>query len=268
MRRFLLLLLGLAVMLGLSMTAFAQLVFTNSPGPESSLSNGDGTGIYSGTLNAAQTAFICDDDLNDIGTGDAWTVSTYGLNNVATYTNGMYAIPYAPGYGTPDTASGNSLYHATGDDLGLPEGPTGIQDAYNMAAYLANLLLTGVYTGSGSVNAINWAIWDIMDTPNAYGITDPGGSGCATGYNGLSGLPTTPGCGEQWVTYVGANEQGYSNPNIVIYTPNSAIYSGPDKGGWAQEFFGEQTVPEPLSMILMGTFLSLAGLTLGKKKLF
>ena len=48
---------------------------------------------------------------------------------------------------------------------------------------------------------------------------------------------------------------------MLIYTPSS--WSGSDR---PQEFIGE--TPEPISMALMGTFLTLAGLGLGKKKLF
>ena len=254
-----LLFLSLAVMLGLSLTAFAQddptIVF-GSGGPNSPY------GVYTGTIGGTSTSFVCDDVLNTISSGDTWSATVYTLANVATYGKGMFAIPTTGG-----AASGNSLYHATGDGLGLPNNSTGIQEAYNMTAYLGNLLLTGTYSAAGTIEALSWAIWDIMDTPTAHGYGDPGGGSCSTGYTD-TGLPTGSyaGCGEAWVEYAGANELSYSNASIIFYTPNSAISAGNEKGDWAQEFIGE--TPEPISMALMGTFLTLAALGLGKKKLF
>ena len=219
-----------------------------------------GTGLYHGTLNGVATSFVCDDDLNNIGNpGPAvgpstWNVNIYNLSNVAIYSNGLYAVP------SGDRPKGTSLFTATGDSPNLSPTPSIKQD-YNMVAYLADLLLTGTVnsTKSETINAIQWAIWDIMDSPKANGILDPGGTGCT-----LSS--TSPNCGSYWVEYAWRNELNYSNPYIVFYTPDGTIISGDDKGRYAQEVIGLVT-PEPLSMALMGTFLTLAGLGLGKKKL-
>ncbi len=60
--------------------------------------------------------------------------------------------------------------------------------------------------------------------------------------------------------------------DLYIYTPIAGTES--DTGlGYPQEFMSEgkgpfDVTPEPRSMALMGTFLTLAGLALGKKKLF
>jgi len=269
MKRLSLLFLGLAVMLGLSMTALAQndpqIVFTDVPGPESSLTSGVGTGIYTGTVGGTTTSFICDDDLNNITQNESWNALTFNLNSavsatyVGTYGNGQYAIPTVGG-----TPLGTSLFHATGDSVGLS-----VAQSYTAVAYLANLLLTKTYTSSGAVNAIQWAIWDIMDSPNTTANigADPGGN-CVGTYNPASGLPTNVNCGTQWVDYAAANELSYYNPYIVFYTPTAGVTlngtSYPTT--YAQEFIGE--TPEPISMALMGTFLSLAGFGLGKRKLF
>jgi hypothetical protein len=50
--------------------------------------------------------------------------------------------------------------------------------------------------------------------------------------------------------------------DVAIYVPTS----WPPGDGRPQEFLGLTPTPEPVSMILMGTFLSLAGGLMGKKK--
>jgi len=266
MKRLSLLFLGMAVMLGLSMTAFAQLdpqiVFTDVPGPQTTIqgpSGNLGAGIYTGTVGTTTTHFICDDDLNSIQQNDAWNANVYTLSNVATYGNGQYAVtPGLPTYGQAGfTLNGTSLYTASGDSISPT--PT-IQQDYNMAAYLANQILSGAVTNLAIVAAVQWAIWDIMDTPNANHIVEPGGAGCTTGTS----------CGGYWVNYAWTNDSGYTNSSIIFYTPTQGFTAGPDSisnpNGYAQEFISE--TPEPISMALMGTFLSLAGFGLGKRKLF
>lgn len=245
MRKFSLVIAGLAVMLGLSAPAFASniIVFTNSPGPESwmpGMGGQVGAGIYTGTLNGTTMSFICDDVYNTVGTGSTWDVNVFSLSNVATKGNGWFA-------GSPYTASGAGL------------GGT-VQQDYDMVAYLANMLLTHTIpaSNSGEVNAVQWAIWDLMDHPaNSENIPDPGGAGCS-----LSS--TNNDCGQYWVEYAWNNGKGYSNPNIEIFTPVGDITSGPGTGNPGQEWIGE--TPEPLSMLLLGTFLSLAGGLIGRKK--
>jgi len=260
----LLLLFASLVTVGLAITASAQndptIDFTNNPAPTTSIWDSQlhayvSTGIYTGTINSVSTSFICDDDLNTIHAGDVWNSYTFNLSNVATYGDGQYAIPA----GKP--AKGTSIWHASGAGIS-----SSIQYDYDMAAYLADLLLTKVYTSSATINAIQWAIWDIMDSPASNGIADPGGA-CNSTYTTTG--PTSNSCGKGWVNFAVAHEENYSNPYIVFYTPTQGITSGPDKStcNYAQEFIGLSNTPEPISMALMATFLGLAGIGLGKKKL-
>ena len=249
---------------GLAVSALAQvdptIVFTNSPASPTSVYDTKthsfaSTGVLTGTVNGTTTSFICDDDLNSIRPGDAWNSYAFNLTNVATYGDGQYAIPTASG-----TVKGTSIWHASGAGVS-----NNIQYDYDMAAYLADLLLTNAYTSSATINAIQWAIWDIMDSPASNGIADPGGS-CTSTYTASS--PTNKSCGQGWVNFALAHEENYSNPLIVFYTPTKGITAGPDKSSWAygQEFIGMTSTPEPISMVLMGTFLGLAGIGIGKKK--
>jgi len=264
-RKLLLLTLDLFVMVGLAITASAQndptIDFTNNPAPTTSIWDSQlhgyvSTGIYTGTINSVNTSFICDDDLNSIRAGDVWNSYTYNLSNVATYGNGQYAIPNT--FGLP---KGTSIWHASGAGL-----TNNIQYDYDMAAYLADLLLTKVYTSSATINAIQWAIWDIMDSPVSNGIADPGGA-CKSTYTATG--PTSNSCGKGWVNFAVAHEENYSNPSIVFYSPTQGITAGPDKSthAYAQEFIGLSNTPEPISMALMATFLGLAGVSVGKKKM-
>jgi len=242
-----LLVLSVAVVLSLSMAAFAtqiKIVFTDVPGPETSIDHGIGAGIYHGTLNGVPTNFICDDATHDISKGDAWYVNEYylsGVSDVATQHHGMFAGGPSP--------------HTTASGADLPS-PT-IQQDYNMVAYLADLILSGTVpkTNPSEVGAIQWAIWDIMDHPTSHGIPDPGGHNCND--NSVN-------CGDHWVDYAWANESNYTNPRIVFYTPAGKIIG---RCSYPQELIGLTATPEPLSLILMGTFMTLAGGILGKKKL-
>jgi len=258
------LLVGGAITAALAVPALAQIdptiVFTNNPAPTTSIYDSAthsyvNTGIYTGTVNGTTTSFICDDDLNSIRTGDTWNSYAFNLSNVATYGNGQYAVP------SGKKPSGTSLYTASGAGVS-----NNIQYDYDMAAYLADLLLTKAYTSAAAIDAIQWAIWDIMDNPVFNGISDPGGS-CTSTYTSTG--PTSVSCGKGWVNFALAHEENYSNSSIVFYTPTEGITAGPDKSScdYAQEFIGLNT-PEPISMALMGTFLSLAGFVIGKKKLF
>jgi len=259
----LLLLVGWAVTAGLAVTVSAQvdptIVFTNNPAPTTSVYDSKtysyvSTGVLTGTINGTSTSFVCDDDLNSIKPGDAWNSYAFNLASVATYGDGQYAIPTTGG-----STKGTSIYHASGAGVS-----TNIQYDYDMAAYLADLLLTKAYTSSVTVDAIQWAIWDIMDSPASNGIADPGGS-CTSTYTATG--PTSTSCGKGWVNFAIAHEENYSNPYIVFYTPTDGITAGPDKSScaYAQEFIGLNT-PEPINLALMGTFLSLAAIFIRKKR--
>jgi len=241
------LLLGLAVMLGLSMTAFGQsdpqIVFTG--GTESSFGS-FGTGLYSGTLNGVATQFICDDATHEISSGDMWNTNAWSISQAATANNGAFAG------GSYATASGDAPNNGGVSKFTVPQ-------AYSAVAYLANLLFTGA--DSAYVNEIQYAIWQIMDDP-----------GNGPGNNSLLGGSMTTIDTAYWVLQGKANDT-YTNASIFFYSPDgSTITCAPSSPGCGyvgdtpQEFIGE--TPEPISMALMGTFLSLAGFGLGKRKLF
>jgi len=234
MKRVSLLLLGLAVLFGLSMTAFADstdILFTGVSGPNA---GGVYTGIYYGTLNngmanaVPNSPFICDDYPDEITEGDSWTATVSSLTNLGT-------TRFMPTY-----LNDPSL--------------TQIQ-AYSEVAWLAENLLYGAGTNGttdNDPNGISWAIWYILDNPDMTRL-DPGTLSEVNNYvtaanSWLDGLPAA--CRANPIACGDVR-------NIYIYTPPTGVTS--------QEFLGP--TPEPLSMILMGTFLSLAGLGVGKKKL-
>jgi hypothetical protein len=66
-----------------------------------------------------------------------------------------------------------------------------------------------------------------------------------------------------WFTVPG----GYLEVTSLPYGPD-VNGGGKDEGTLYGTFTYSATTPEPLSMVLMGTFLTLAGLALGKRKLF
>jgi hypothetical protein len=243
-----LLVLSVAVVLSLSMAASAsQIKFTDVPGPETTIDNGIGAGIYHGTLNGVPTNFICDDATHDISKGESWYVNEYylsGVNDVATQHHGMFAGGPSP--------------HTTASGADLPN-PT-VQQDYNMVAYLAYEILSHTITDPHEVGAIQWAIWDIMDHPTSHGIADPGGHNCS--HDAYADSHSS--CGDYWVDKAWATESNYTNPHIVFYTPAGKIIG---KCSYPQELIGLTATPEPLSLILMGTFMTLAGGVLGKKKL-
>jgi hypothetical protein len=230
-RTFTLLFLGLAVMLGLSMAAIAQ-VSISYDGTAASSFGGVGTGLYGGTLNggADMKQFICDDYPHRIFAGESWEATTENLLNL---TGVLYINP---------------------------NGQTTLQ-AYAEVDWLAENIFSGTNTdGSGitDLSTLSWAIWTILDAP-------------PSGPSGTAGAVTDA---KNWWASLSTSCQ--SNPaNCVtdynIYTPISGTQN-PSWRGYPQEFLGappsSTTTPEPLSMALMGTFLTLAGFALGKKKLF
>jgi len=245
-------------MLGWSMAAVAQqITFT---GVEGTNYGGFYTGIYYGTLNGTpNTEFICDDATHDINTGDVWNANAYtlaaGANDVANTFNGQFTSnSMAPTFHYSTAATNTSPTYNL-----CPGGSCTLQDSYDAVAYLADLILTGVYKTDPTVSAIQYAIWSIMDGP-------PPGPGTNTAQPGL----TTSDTG-YWIYLALTTESGYTNSKIVFYSPdgNKILPGSPDQGLTSQEFIGYDTptVPEPLSMALMGTFLTLAGLVLGRKKL-
>ena len=217
--------LSLAVVLGLSMAAFAQtngsqvsITFNSALGTNY---GGFYTGIYNGTLNGAATSFVCDDSLNDITEGESWQATAWSLSNVGT--KGLFS-------GSPYTAT-----YAAGGSAGYSYTP---QQVYNAVAYLANQIF--INPNGPNVNSLAYAIWGLLDDPLDHGS---------------SGQPSDTG------TYIalGLANDNYQNADFYFYTPLNTTSGGP------QEFMSETA--EPLSMALMGTFLTLAGFVIGKKRL-
>lgn len=123
---------------------------------------------------------------------------------------------------------------------GAPGHTYTVQEVYNAVAYLANILFSH---SNADINGIQYAIWGLTDSP--------------------AGTPPASAAG--WITTALANDN-YTNPSIVFYSPDgNLITAGPDIGKTPQEFIGQ--TPEPVSMVLMGTFLALAGLLLGRKRM-
>jgi len=267
-RTFSLLFLTLAVMLGLSMAAFAQQTLYFN-GNTTSSADSVGTGIYEGTLANAPTTFFCDDYPDHIVSGESWTVSTFNLEDLG---NGVAPI-CSPDNTSPCNPS--NTYAPTGVRFPLPAsghyegGETSALQAYSEVAWLAQNMFTnntdpngtGIYGSTGTAGStISWAIWTILDSPPAASDLEPGvGTLVTDAENWWASLASIPNCQ--------ANPVACGKvPNINIYTPwgNSESDTGE---GYAQEFIGPLTTPEPLSMALMGTFLTLAGFALGRKKL-
>jgi hypothetical protein len=229
-----LLFLGLAVMLGLSMAAFAQDIITFT-GPTSSAYGGYGTGLYGGTLNGNSTEFMCDDATHDISSGDTWAATPWSISQAAVQNQGAFA----------GLATGNATWEQDATYGPVTGSHTNLQ-VYSAVAYLANLIFAN--PNGVDVNGIQYAIWALMDNPPAS---------------------SDPGTGAFWIAQGLANDT-YTNSGITFYSPDgSVIETGdPHAGMTAQEFITDTTpTPEPISMALMGTFLTLAGLGLSKKKL-
>jgi hypothetical protein len=218
---------GLVVMLGLSMTAFAQADPQITVNSSQFIYQGVGTGIYYGSVGSTPTNFVCDDFTDEIIPGETWQAAVYNLESVFTGSPPVLFNGITPGH----------------------DATTWTQ-AYAEVAWLAEQIFTNTNQSTG--DSLQYAIWYIMDHPT---ISDPG-SGATDAANALS-----------WYNHLSASCQ--EDPvacgalaNLVIYVPISWTGSGQP-----QELLGTPT-PEPLTMLLMGTFLSLVGFGLGKKKLF
>jgi hypothetical protein len=241
-------------MLGFSMTALSQTEVTVHW--NGTLTGPDGlSGIYGGTINGTTTAFTCDDypdHITPVGTPETWSALVYNLNDLG---NGVAP----PGSPLNPNATGNP----TGVRFPNPNGQTTLA-AYTEVAWLAQSLFNPSVAPNHSAaqEEYSWAIWTILDTPG----TDPNSADDST----EAALVTDAknwyaNCTANWAT-----AQCTVN-NLNIYTPIAGT-AKPGTEGYPQEFISEGSAititPEPLSMALMGTFLTLAGLGLGKKKLF
>jgi hypothetical protein len=210
-----LLFLSLAVVLGLSMSASAQVWMTTTGTINGGVYPGtsDETGPYAGTINGGPTTnFVCDDATNL--SVQPWQANVYQSNPVSVGLVKFNSSSLMPGASQ--------------------------QQLYNGITYLAMLILQNPSNVSLD-EAANAAIWTITSNGTWDGGAPLLDSNVMADINAAIGA-----------------DNSY-NGDLNVYTPTSA-YAGTD-----QEFLG---TPEPLSMALMGTFLTLAGLGLGKKKLF
>jgi hypothetical protein len=136
--------------------------------------------------------------------------------------------------------SGLFSTNPTGNQYLISSGLS-ISQAYIEAAWLAAQLLTGQ---SHDYDGVSVAIWEIMDHPGSHGVNIS-----AALQNDVNNLLAQA---------LAAYNNGWQPIGIAVLTPTADPANG-------QEFF--YLTAEPLSMILMGTFLSLAGGLLAKKKL-
>jgi hypothetical protein len=237
--------LTLAVVVGLSMTAFAQntILFNQVNANSNGSAYGDSTGLYDGALNGTPTEFVCDDSHTTITAGEWWTAQVTSWSNLTT---GKYPGVNSGGVFNSFTIPGGSSFT-----------PTQSQ-AYMMMGWLALQIFNNPTNAGGAWTADSAAIWALMDNPSGGVAGGPPGT-----LTDLDNAYTAVITGGLTTAYFAA--QG-----LVIYTPESGpsndasptCSAGVDCG---QEFIAK--TPEPLSMVLMGTFLTLAGLGLGKKKL-
>jgi len=109
------------------------------------------------------------------------------------------------------------------------------QEIYNMVTYLALQIFSDPTNSHGNWGYLSWAIWSITD-----------------------GAWNNPYYTSQVSSFVQAAlaRKDTNNGDLVVYTPVS--------GQPGQEFL---STPEPGSILLMGTCLTLAGLLLARKKM-
>ena len=142
--RFFVAFLGFAAVLGLAVASYAgdvTIKFTNPKSAPHNTYGGFYVGIYLGTVNGAQTEFVCDDFLHDIVGSQQWSAVPGSTNPVSG------GVEFSPGSITnPD----------------LPSGLTQ-QDEYNMITYLADQIFADQDNSNAQWGYLSWAIWSITD---------------------------------------------------------------------------------------------------------
>jgi len=232
-RNLLLLFLSTAILLGLSMTAFAGSLLTFT-GVKGTNDGGVYTGIYYGTLSGGpQQNFMCDDYQDHITIPESWQVKTYSINNLSGVTFGNNPNPQYD-----HLAPGMSQLQAYAEALNIAKG-----------------LLNSPGTGDPQASVDSFMIWKLLN--NSVPVPGDISSAVSSGLAAAGGWWTST-CD----TSLSSCLAGLSD--VAIYVPVAGSQTGSD--GRPQEFLGLTPTPEPVSMILMGTFLSLAGGLMGKKK--
>ena len=247
------LLLSVAIFLGLSMTAFASSL-TLTLTASGATSNG---AVYFGTLSGKTdpaVEFICDNYLNPIKVGESWQVSAFNIQNLASE-----GAPTGKGkLGRPGfyftATSGHSLEN-------LYSGMSELQE-YAEAIWIAQSLFGNPKTPTLQATTDSFAIWTLLDhgvrSDWPLSITS-GGKGSLTIWGELANAAAW------WNNTCSTDEtaclKGLSNVAIYLQEPLNCGKNRPCVQ--PQEFFAytptHSTVPEPVSLILMGSFLTLAG---------
>jgi len=225
-----LLFLSVTILLGLSMTASAG-TYTLKLISYSSTPGDPAVGAYKATLTYGtikeNVNIICDDYSDDVNIGETWQVKE---NNIDSLSN----VLYKPGH-----------FFYKGDSQ---------TQAYAEALWIADYMLTHPKLSASTIIADQWAIWALF-TPMTTGELNSEGA-----------TPVLAGAQSWWTGTCDPNAAAEKAclaglADLVIFTPVPGTQI-PRGFGPPQEFIG---TPEPASMLLLGSFLSLAGGLLSKK---
>jgi len=227
--RLFLMLLSMAILLGLSVTASAGEYTLKITALPTTKAGNDYTGIFKGVLKygsiTENVSLICDDHGGDVYLYEpAWQVKENSINNLS-------GVEYGPG---------NHFY----------KGDSQLQ-AYAEMLWIADSMLTHPKMPGSQVSIDQFAIWDLFIPTLAppKGVNDSAELALAQSWWTNTCMPNEASC-----------LAGLSD--LIIYTPVTPAGGWPPPYGRPQELVG---TPEPASMLLLGSFLSLAGGLLSKK---